>query len=290
MHHYNKTTRFGYLCICLLFFLSGCADIETRMAELDAKILAKQEAGAKERKAEAEKARQLRAKKFRASETFKASQAVFAAHNPVVESRIGSLTLVTRMASEAEIPEDIYKLWAIFPAEGAGSLALGMVAPPMYASALVVGGIFLIPMGSYIYMHEKKIWESVNGALSTMAFTRGIDTAMTKRLGTMADRGFAEARVDVIVHGFGLVESTSYPYHCLVVTAGYEFGRKETPLTREQLQITPENRSQDAPPPQCTSLEHFADNDARLIRETLAEYVKVIASMVAERVLKEQLK
>lgn len=291
MSYRNQIALRGSLCACMVFMLSACATLQTEIAALDENITAQRKAEAKTRIAESEKARQQAAEKYRASETFKESQTTFAARNPVMKSHIGSVQTVTRMASRAELPEDNYKFWMMFPAEGAGSLALGMVAPPMYASALVVGGIILVPLGTYGYMHEKKIWESINQALTTIEFTRAIDTALKKRLGAiLSKRDFPDAQVEIIVHAFGLIKPSSELHYCLVVSAKFSLAERQQLSTQEQLQITPADRSRDAPPPQCNSLENFADNDARLIRDTLAEYAEVIAAMAVKRITAERKK
>lgn len=225
------------------------------------------------------------------SESFKESQKAFADRNPMIVSYIGELELTIRMATLAEIPEDNYKMWLYFPAEGAGSLALGLVAPPMYVSALVVGGVFLIPLGTYGYLHEKGIWDSINGALSNAEFTRAIDGAMKDRLnGAFTEESMPNVKIEVIIQAFGIVKSSSMLQHCFVVSANLILSRGNTELKQDHLQITDLNRSEDAPPPQCASLEHFAKNEARLVKDTLAEYAEVLAVMAIDRIPRESAK
>lgn len=222
------------------------------------------------------------------SELMKKSQEAFADRNPTIVSHIGGLELTTRMATPAEIPEDNYKTWLIFPPGGAASLAVGLTAPPMFASALVVGGVFLVPAGTYGYLYEKGIWDSINGALSNAEFTRLIDTAMKDRLNAaFAGGSMPDVKVELIIQAFGLVEYASLRHHCFVVSADFVLSKGNTVLNQDHLRITEDNRSEDAPPPQCASLEHFAKNEARLVKDTLAEYAGVLAVMATDRIYRE---
>lgn len=219
------------------------------------------------------------------SELFKQNQKPFADRNPTIVSSIGELELTTRMATIAEISDRSYKGWAIFPPLGAGGLALGLVASPMFAGTLIVGGAFLIPAGIYGYSHEKSIWDSINGALTNAEFTRAIDNAMKGRLNTAFAKEIPpNVKIEIIIQAFGIVGSSFRERHCFVVSADFILSRGSTQVRRDQLRITRANRSTDAPPPQCTSLEHFAKDEARLVKDTLAEYADVLAVMATDRI------
>jgi hypothetical protein len=209
----------------------------------------------------------------------------FAAANPTMISRIGNMESVVRMATTAEILDDRYKLGALFPLEGAGSLALGLVAPPMYASALVAGGVLLIPLGSYLYIHDKRVWDAITGAMIDVEFTRAVDGALRDRLRILfGEESAPKLKMELIVQRFGIVESESGYQYCLVVSAELVLNRKDGEVTREWLNISQANGSEDAPPPQCAGLERFAERKARLVRDTLALYAETLAAMAAERV------
>ncbi len=219
------------------------------------------------------------------SESFKERQKAFADRNPMIVSHIGELKLTIRMATLAEIPEDNYKMWLLFPAEGAGSLALGLLVPTIYSSALVVGGVFLIPAGTYGYLHEKGIWDSINGALSNAEFIRAIDSAMKDRLNAaFSEESMPNVKIEVIIQAFGIIKSSSMNRHCLVISADFIVSRDSIEVKRDNMKITEDNRSEDAPPPQCASLEHFAKNEARLVKDTLTEYAEVLAVMAIDRI------
>ena len=217
------------------------------------------------------------------SELYKEKQKEFADCNPMIVSKIGGLELTIRMATLAEIPKDDYKMWLIFPTEGAGSLALGLVAPPMYASALVVGGAFLLPLGTYGYLHDKRVWDSISTALSEAELTRIIDKLLKDKLKIVFTKEAApNVNIEIIIQAFG-INSTMRPA-CFMLSADFLVSRGNTEMTREQLNITNVLRSKDAPPPQCASLEHFAENEARLVKETLNEYAEVLTVMAIDRI------
>jgi len=218
----------------------------------------------------------------------KKQQQIFASKNPVTISTIGNLQLTTRMAAAAEIPEDISKINLFFTAEGSASLALGMVAPPMYASALVVGGLLLIPLSSYLYIHEKNKWETISGVLVKTEITGRLHRAIVKKL-TMdsVDKRAVQGEIDIAVHAFGLVRSTSNNTHCLMLSADFILSGTSSNDCRESLKITEINRSLDAPPPQCSRLELFSKNRGALLKMMADEYIDVLAVMAVERILKK---
>ena len=258
--------RFIYFSVCLIAVLQACAGGRSERSDAEA-IKAQPD-----------------------SQLFKESQKAFSDRNPMTVSYIGDLELTIRMATPAEIPED-YKMWISFPAEGAVSLALGLLAPPMFASALVVGGVLLIPLGTYGYLHEKGIWDSINGALSNAEFTRAIDSAMKDRLNAaFAEESMPNVKIEVIIQTFGIVNSSSMLGHCFVLSANFILSRDNMALKQANLKITDLDRSEDAPPPQCASLEHFAKNEARLVKDTLAEYAEVLAVMAIDRIRRESTK
>jgi hypothetical protein len=225
------------------------------------------------------------------SESLKEIQNMFSDRNPTIISHMDELEVIVRMATPAEIPENDSKIALSFPAIGAGSLALGLSAPAMFASSLVAGGLLLIPLGTYVYLSDKGIWDSISDALSNAEFTRAVDKAMKNRLNIAFNEGsLPNGKVEIIIDSLGLVDSPSIQQqwqHCLVVSAKFVFSRDDMELKHEQLQITDLGRSEDAPPPQCASLEKFAKNDARLVNDTLAEYAEVLAVMAIDRIPRE---
>lgn len=263
----KSCVRLVFISICLMAMLQGCA---AKKSDIPDPKLKKDQIGA---------------------ERFKESQRVFAIRNPMMVSNVGGLELIVRMATIAEIPDNFYKTIGLTPPIGAGYLGLGLAAPPLYASALVVGGVIIIPLGTYLYFHEKWIWDSINAALTNAEFTRAVDRAMKVRLNAaFVNESTPNVKIEIIIQGFGIVDSSSPRQHCFMVSSDFILSRDNMEIKRDHLRITDFNRSKDAPPPQCCSLEHFAENEARLVKDTLTEYTEVLAEMVIDRLLRENLK
>ena len=206
----------------------------------------------------------------------------FGKNNPRIVSQMGDLKLTIRMVTGAEISGDQSKAGTAV-SDRSGSLALGLLAPPMFASSLVIGGIILVPLGSYAYFHEKGIWKSIDNALVGTRFTQAVDEAMRRRL----NRAFAyetipKLEVEIRIEILGILKPADRDRNCLVAAAVLELSRYDTDVMRYHLNITALNRSPDAPPPYCATLEHFAKDEAQLVKDTLAEYTEVLAAMGVE--------
>ncbi len=214
-------------------------------------------------------------------------QKIFAERNPEIVSQAGSMTMVVRLATVNEVPADMSKTGLLFSAEGTASAALGFALPSLYSSALIVGGIFLVPAGTYFYMHDKKIWEVISGTLSHAGLTGAISEALHERVDTLfADTDPPELKIELIIKAFGLVKSQAGIQHCLVMSADCIISRKGRQIERSLLMITESERSDDAPPPQCARIERFAQYGARLLNDHLYESTHVIAAMAIDRLVK----
>ncbi len=211
------------------------------------------------------------------------SQQAFTSRNPRIVSQFGDLELEVRMATPAELPEETYKEWLdCFPLGGADT-GIGILGAPATGN-LAVGGGFLVILGAVGYIHEKGIWDSITEALINYEFTRAIDKAMKDRLKiTFAKERVPNVKIDVIIQSFGLVGYSYTPY-CFIVSADFILSRGGLEVKRDCLQISDVNGSKDAPPAQCARLKRFAENNARLVKDTLAEYAEVLAVMVIDRI------
>jgi hypothetical protein len=204
----------------------------------------------------------------------------FVEHNPMISSRIGETELIVRMATTTDAAQGAQDDFLYLLPAGAGSLGLGLVAAPMFASSLIAGGVLLMPLAVFGYSHEKHIWDSINGALSNTEFTRAIDSAMKQRLsGVLAAQ---HKKIEIVIITLGLVK-VSGMQHCLIISADLMLSGDNMIARREHMQISDSNRSADAPPPQCASPERFSSDDARLVKDTIAEYAEVLSAMVAAR-------
>jgi hypothetical protein len=217
------------------------------------------------------------------SDVFETRQEEFSRNNPIIISQIGELTLTVRMATAVDTGNP-NKTGAAVSAIGAGALALGLMAPPLFASTLVVGGILLLPLGSYVYRHEKKVQNTIHLALINAHFTQAVDEATKRRLKrAFPQEDVPKLNVEVVIETFG-VEPAYKNQNCFVIAAVMKICGGDDDLKEYRLVITPWERSPDAPPPYCATLEQFARDEGRLVKDTLAEYSELLAVMAIDRI------
>lgn len=229
------------------------------------------------------------------SKLYKEKQEEFADRNPIIISNIGELELTIRMATHADIPEEYYKNWLGFIGLGAGSAGVlatpvGLYAPAYITppGALVLGGLIVIP-GALFYSYDKAIWTTISTSISQVKFTHIIGKALNKKLNNaFSNESAPNLDIELVILAIGIISTPQA--HCYVLSADFIVRQSNIEILRDQLNITETNRSKDAPPPQCASLSHFAENEGRLVTETSNEYAEVLAVMATERILRGNVK
>jgi len=221
------------------------------------------------------------AEKERALAEMVKRQKAFINHNPAIQSRLGNLEWRIGLAQPLKALEEPDTGTLAMAGTSLGFIPLGLVAPPVFASALVVGGALIAPLGAYVYAHEKGIRDAINDALTQTKFTAAVDAALQARLGKAAHE--KPAAISILIQALGMVASTQSRHYCFVVSADLTIRASGIGITKETLRISETDENADAPPPQCASLEHFAENDAALLRTTLAEYAEMLAVMSVNR-------
>jgi hypothetical protein len=197
--------------------------------------------------------------------------------------RIGRFEFSVRHVKPAELPGDTSREWLEFFGPGLISGALGMAAPPMYASGLVIGGLILAPGALIISDIERRTWQRVVDALKSADFEHNLLLALQRRAARAFPAGEGGiASVELMVNGYGLVGARP-DRACFIANADLivRAGRQE--FLHDRLSIAEANPSVDAPPAQCSSLDRFAARDGQLVRDTAAEYAEVLAAMVIDR-------
>ncbi len=176
-----------------------------------------------------------------------------------------------------------------FFSRGVASGVLGLAAPPMYASGLIVGGIILAPGALILSSMEQRMWERMVTALKTADFEQALLRATRERanskLETAAQSGTADLiNVELVVNAYGLVRH-SPDRLCFIASIDLIANRGGEHWLRDRLIISTRERSPDAPPPQCASHEGMAQNEGQMVRNTAAVYAEVLAAMVIDRLL-----
>lgn len=203
---------------------------------------------------------------------------------------------VLRARAAPDLPADrSAEIMALF-APGLGYLGLGLVAPPMYASALVVGGLLIAPGAAIASMVERRQWERAVAPLLEMDFQRALAKALRERTplpshGAEASR-FASSpvpasptgeRIEITVNGWGLGGEREHV--CFIASVDLSIGSADAVRLRERLVISDARVTPDAPPAQCASLERMGERDGRLVRQAAAEAAAALAVMCLDRVL-----
>jgi hypothetical protein len=216
------------------------------------------------------------------------TQQVFDSRNPRIVSHFGDLELEVMMATAVDLPKDDYKDFLDNVPEFVAYTWIDVETPPaagggMSSASFSASMAFLITAACF---HEKGIWDSVTEAFINYEFTRAINKAIEDRLIiTFAKERPPNVTIDVTIKSFGLA-GRSLNMACVTVSADFILSRGGMEVSRDHIKISEFNSSKDAPPPQCAHLKRFAENNARLIKDTLAEYAEVLAVMVIDRIPK----
>jgi hypothetical protein len=191
-----------------------------------------------------------------------------------------------RMATESEL-SSIPGLWqgkevAGFSALGIGSLGLGLVAPPLYASALVVGGILLVAMPSSLGAISGIQRSTIKKVLTTIDFSALTEKAVVESLDYNQKRGSDGYKLTILILTYGFVEKFADEI-CFSVDAEIKLHLNEKEIYRDFIYIEPYLRSDDAPPPQCALVGEFSENNGEITKQTIKDFSTILASIVKHR-------
>lgn len=197
--------------------------------------------------------------------------------------RIGRFDISVRAASEPALPKDPSAEWGVFAGLGAVSGMLGAVAPPFFASGLVVGGIILVPLAMGMAERQRRILTALSESLQRAEFPAAVETALQRRAAAALPPSEGRvARAELTIQAFG-VTGQSVDRGCVVVATELAVHVDGKELDRSSLAIEPARATRDAPPPQCAFLDRFAEDGGRLVAVTAAEYAEVVAALAVER-------
>ena len=194
-----------------------------------------------------------------------------------------------RAVSAAELPRDTSGEWMLFFGPGLASGALGLAAPPMFASGLVVGGLLLAPGALIFSSMERRTWERAVDALKSTDFERQLLRATEARArrslpAPAASNDAAPVLVELVVNAYGLASNRPERV-CFIASVDLIATHSGNELLRDRLAISPFERSADAPPPQCATMERMAEREGQLVRDTAAIYAEVLAVMTIDRLI-----
>jgi len=191
-----------------------------------------------------------------------------------------------RMATDSE-RSSTTRLWqgkevAGFSALGIGSLGLGLVAPPLYASALVVGGILLVAMPSSMGAISGIQRNTIKKVLTTTDFSDLTQKAVVESFDYNQKRRSEGYKLTILILAYGFVEKFADEI-CFSVDAEIKLHLNEKEIYRDFIYIEPYLRSEDAPPPQCALVGEFAENNGKIAKQTIKDFSTILASIVTHR-------
>lgn len=202
---------------------------------------------------------------------------------PAEEARIGRFAVSVRAASEPALPEDPSAEWGVFAGLGAVSGMLGAVAPPFFASGLVVGGVILVPLTMGMAERQRRILTALSESLQRADFPAAAEAALRRRAGAALPPSEGRtAEVVLTIRSFGFI-GQGVDWGCMVVATELAVHVDGTELDRAALSIEPARSTPGAPPPQCAFLDRFARDEGRLVTVAAAEYAEVVAALAVTR-------
>ena len=261
----TKNTKAIYLVVFIIFiFFSGCAkekinnDVKSSNLEIERSAF---------------KEREIKTLSYRTLKNVDDAIKII----PEVE---------VRMATDSEL-SSIPGLWqgkevAGFSAFGIGSLGLGLVAPPLYASALVVGGILLVAMPSSLGAISGIQRNTIKKVLTTTDFSDLTQKAVVESFDYNQKSKSDGYKLTILILAYGFVEKFSDEI-CFSVDAEIKLRLHEKEIYRDFIYIEPYLRSEDAPPPQCALVGEFAENNGKIVKQTIKDFSTILASIVTHR-------
>ena len=190
-----------------------------------------------------------------------------------------------RLVNPVNVPDDSSQETMKLFGPVIGLSALGAVVPPMYAGALIVGGLILAPSVLTLSTVERQRWQAIADALKGLSFEKNLLSALQRRaMGALPPRSGSVITVELVVNAYGLV-ARKPQYACFLAMAELRVAIEGKVLLRDQIVISDLDKTRDAPPAQCASLERFAERDGQLVLDTAAEISEVFAVMSIDRIL-----
>ena len=195
-------------------------------------------------------------------------------------------TVEVRMATDSElssVPGLLQaKEEAAYSALGLGSLGLGLIAPPLYASALVVGGVLVVAMSVPMGIISGSQGNTIMEVLKTEDFSALTKKAVIELLDyneTTKPNGY---KLTILILTYGFIQKDS-GHICFSIDAEIKLQVYGQEKYKDFIYIEPYLRSEDAPPPQCASVGEFTENKGKLAKETIKNFSVILASIVAHR-------
>lgn len=164
---------------------------------------------------------------------------------------------------------------------GTSTLALveAFALPGFFSGSLIAGAVFIAPLAVTIGVMEKRQRETIQRVLQERSLIERVDEGMQRWKQAAAQPEPGTPTLEVVILGYGLTRDPV----CLFADVALRLTVDGRGVFEDMIYIEPFVRSADAPPPVCRTVEAFAKDDGRLIRNGLIEYGQVIPAIVIRR-------
>jgi hypothetical protein len=165
---------------------------------------------------------------------------------------------------------------------GIGYVGLGLVAPPLYVSALVVGGVLIATGTLTLGAIDGIQTNTIEGVLEKIDFSALTHKAIIESLDYNKTSESNNCKLTILILVYGFTKKYSGTI-CFSVDAEIKLQVNGEEIYKDLVYIEPYLRSEDAPPPQCALAGEFSEKKGKLARQTIEDFSVILANIVAHR-------
>ena len=202
----------------------------------------------------------------------------------LLPSPAGPISASVTTGNPPDVPEHSGKEWLTLMLGGLALAPLGIIAPPLYASAIVVGGALVATTSAAGYGTEAVTYGRAGRAIKNANLPALLcETLQARSVEDCAQSAAGQLIVAVPAWGMVGIFGTKEDMHCLVAAVELTITLPNRPAIAEQIRLTLDP-TEGLPPVQCASLSRFNEDGGRLIRETARDYAELLAELITDRV------
>ncbi|HEY5672163.1 MAG TPA: hypothetical protein VIR78_00490 [Malonomonas sp.] len=160
------------------------------------------------------------------------------------------------------------------------SVAEAFLIPSFFSGSLIAGAIFITPLAisvSAVEHHQLNTIETVLEQTDLVKLTRQNVATLCESTDSRQDS--QTLLVELIITSYGLTKEPA----CLSADAAIVVTTGDQLLFQEFIYIEPYLRSEDVPAPVCATVDLFAADNGKLIRQGLTDYAQILAAIFLQR-------
>lgn len=165
----------------------------------------------------------------------------------------------------------------------AGAVLVTSVPAVMGSAAVLVGGVLVAIGGAAILGAEKRVQDQIVAAVAETPLPQRIRVRLSPQLKLAPDGAGEVPWLEVLTVTFGVVEDKPRGAFCVVSEVLIRLTVDGVERYRDRVLIHPEQRSRDAPAPDCRSREAMAENGGAAIRSALEDQAAALPVLLRRR-------